>query len=70
LHGYFNSPPLDLSSIGGPSLVPKDTWQYLGLIFDRKLGFQQHINVNKAISTVKYMKILGNSSRGLNPLQK
>jgi len=70
LHGYFNPPPLDLSSIGGPSLVPKDTWQYLGLIFDRKLSFRQHINVNKAISTVKYMKILGNSSRGLNPLQK
>jgi len=70
LHGYFNPPPLDLSSISGPLLVPKDTWQYLGLIFDRKLSFQQYIDANKAISTVKCMKILGNSSRGLNLLQK
>ena len=26
LHGNFNPPPLDLSSISSPSLVPKDTW--------------------------------------------
>ena len=71
-HGNFNLPPLDLSSIGGPSLVPKDTWQYLGFIFDRKLSFHQHIDFysNKAISMVKCMKILDNSTRGLNPLQK
>jgi len=25
-HNNFNPPPLDLSSIGRPSLVPKDTW--------------------------------------------
>jgi len=30
-HGIFNPPPLDLSSIGGPSLLPKETWRYLGL---------------------------------------
>ena len=71
-HNNFNPPPLDLSSIGGPSLVPKDTWQYLEFIFDRKLSFCQHIDfyANKAISTVKCMKILGNSTRGLNLLQK
>ena len=71
-HNNFNSPPLDLSSIGRPSLVPKDTWRYLGFIFNRKLCFYQHIDfyANKAISIVKYMKILSNSTRELNPLQK
>ena len=71
-HSAFNPPPLDLSSIGGPLLVPKDTWKYLGFIFDRKLCFHKHINyyANKAISMVKCMKILGNSTRGLNPQQK
>jgi len=37
LHGPFNSPPLNLSTIGGFVLKPKDTWKYLGFIFDRKL---------------------------------
>jgi len=70
--GNFNPPPLNLLPIGGPILSPKDSWQYLGFIFDRKLSFHNHINfyVNKAISTVKCMKILGNSTRGLNPHQK
>jgi len=68
----FNPPPLDLSPIGGPILQPKDSWRYLGFIFDCKLSFHKHINfyANKAISTVKYMKLLGNSLRGINPLQK
>ena len=71
-HGVFNPPPLNLSSIGGPVLKPKDSWKYLGFIFDRKLNFHQHIDfyLNKAISTVKCMKLLGNSSRGINPIQK
>ena len=71
-HGFFNPPPLDLSSIGGPILRPKDTWKYLGFIFDRKLSFHKHIDfyANKAILMIKYMKLLGNSSRGINPLQK
>ena len=64
LHGVFNSSPLDLSPIEGLTLHPKDTWKYLGFIFDRKLTFHQYIDhySNKAISTVKYMKLLGNSS--------
>jgi len=72
LHSPFNSPPPDLSSIGGPVLYPKEFWKYLGFIFDRKLSFYQHINFysNKMISTVKYMKILGNSVRDLIPHQK
>ena len=68
----FNPPPLDLSPIGSPYFTPKDTWKYLGFIFNRKLSFCYHINfyINKVILTVKYMKILGNSIRGLNPQQK
>jgi len=53
-------------------LYLKDTWKYLGFIFDRKLLFHQHIDYysNKAISTVKCMKILGNLVKGLIPHQK
>ena len=34
LHGVFNPPPLDLLPIGDPMLHPKDTWKYLGSIFN------------------------------------
>ena len=70
--GFFNPPFLDLSLPGGPLLWPKDTWKYLGFIFNRKLIFHKHINyyANKAISTVKYMKLLENLSQGTSPLQK
>ena len=72
LHGIFNPPPLDLLPIGGPTLCSKDTWKYLSFIFDRKLTFHQHINhySNKVILTVKCIKLLGNLSRGINPIQK
>ena len=68
----FDPSPLDLSSLGGLILRPKDSWKYLGFIFDRKLAFHKHIDhyANKAISTVKCMKLLGNLLRGINPLQK
>jgi len=38
-NGSFNSPSLDCSSIGSLTLYPKDTWKYLGFIFDKKLSF-------------------------------
>lgn len=62
--GVFNPPSLDLSPLGGPILRSKDSWKYLGFIFDRKLSFHKHIDhyANKAILTVKCMKLLGNSS--------
>jgi len=71
-HGIFNPPPLDLSPLGGNALLPSNTWKYLGFIFDRKLTFYQHVDfyANKAISMVKCMKLLSNSSHGINPLQK
>jgi len=69
LHGIFNSPLLDLSHIGGPIIHLKDSWKYLGFIFDRKLIFHQHIKfyANKALSTIK---MLGNSTCGLLSYQK
>jgi len=62
-HGIFNSPPLYLSQIGDPSLKPKDIWQNLGFIFNRKLLFWQYIKFysKKALLTVKSIKMLGNS---------
>ena len=71
-HGLFNPPSLNLSPIGRPVLCSKNSWKYLGFIFDQKLSFHLHIDhyTNKAILTVKCMKLLGNSSRGINPIQK
>ena len=36
-HDIFDPPPIDISQFGGFILKPKDTWKYLGFIFDRKL---------------------------------
>ena len=71
-HGVFNPPPLDFSPLGGNILQPNNMWKYLGFIFGRKLWFHQHVDfyANKALSTVKCMKMLGNSNHGINPLQK
>ena len=71
-HGIFNPSPLNLTHIGDTILQPKNICKYLGFIFDRKLSFHQHVDFysNKAMFTVKYMKILGNSNQGINPLQK
>ena len=64
----FKPPLLNLSLLSGPILQPKDLWKYLDFIFNRKLLF--HFYANKVISTVKCMKLLGNSSQGISPLQK
>ena len=66
------NPELDLSAIGAPTLKPKTYWRYLGFYFDRCLSFKEHVRFysTKALSTVKAMGMLGNSTRGLLPLQK
>ena len=71
-HRTFNPSPLNLLPLGGPVLCPKNSWRYLEFIFDQKLTFHQYIDfyLNKAISTVKCIKLLGNSTWGINPLQK
>jgi len=43
LYKAFNPPPLDLTTLGGPILLPKASWQYLGFFFDQELTFQHHI---------------------------
>ena len=72
LYKFFNPPLLNISIIRGPTLHPKNSWKYLGFIFNRKLTFYQHINhySNKAISMVKCIKLLGNLSQGITPIQK
>ena len=71
-HGVFEPPSLDLSPLGSPILCPRNMWHYLRFIFNRKLSFCQHINfyANKAISIVKYMRMLRNSVHGLVSNQK
>jgi len=71
-HRAFNSPLLDLTILEGLILYLKETWKYLGFIFNRKLTFHQHINfyASKTILTIKYMKMLRNSSKRLISTQK
>jgi len=63
----FNPSSLDLRPLKELILKHKDNWQYLRFFFDRKLSFWHHIHyyVNKALSTIKYMEMLGNSIREL-----
>ena len=67
-----SNPFIDLSSIRGPIISPKPILQYLGFYFDCKLNFNYHIYLYamKWLSTLSTIKILGNSSRGLFPIQK
>ena len=69
-YGEFNPPPLDLSPLGGPVPRPKESWKYLDFLFNRKLTFCQHLDFysNKALSMVKCMKLLGNSSCRISSL--
>ena len=63
----INPSPLDLRSVGSSILKSKDIWCYLGFFFNKKLSFQYHIYyyANKSLSTIKEMKMLGNSTRYL-----
>ena len=72
LHSFFDLSSLNLLPIRGSILTSKSLQKYLGFIFDRKLSFHQHISYysNRAISMVKYMKILGNSSCSIISIQK
>ena len=66
------NPSINLSLVGGPVISLKPIWQYLGFYFDRRLNFNYHTHfyATKYLSTLSAMKILGNSSRGLLPIQK
>ena len=64
--------PLNLFLLGGPVLRPKHIWQYLGFYFDKKLTFRYYTYFysNRAIFTVKSIKMLGNSNYSLLHIQK
>jgi len=64
--------PINLTSVGEPILYPKPIWRYLGFFFDWKLNFHHHVHyyMTKCLSTLNAIKMLGNSSRGLLPMQK
>jgi hypothetical protein len=69
------SPPMDLGFApftGENRLVAKKTWRYLGVFFDWNLTFREHVKyyATKSISTVRCMRILGNSMWGLSPKYK
>ena len=66
------NPSIDLLSVGGPVISPKPIWWYLCFFFNCKLNFHYHIHyyATKCLSTLSTIKMLGNSSRGLLPIQK
>ena len=71
LYSFFDLPPLKISHFGGYILKHKEIWKYLSFIFHRKLSFWQHVKFyNKVLSTVKYLKLLGNSTQSLLSYQK
>ena len=51
LHSLFDLSPLDLSSIRGPILIPKNSWKYLGFIFD---GSSPSTNISTTTTTGLY----------------
>ncbi|KAJ3560736.1 hypothetical protein NP233_g10643 [Leucocoprinus birnbaumii] len=67
-----SNPDLDLTNLGANYLIPKNVWRYLGFYFDRWLSFKEHVRsyATKALTMVKAMSMLGNSIRGLSPIQK
>ena len=69
-------PPVNIQN-----MVAKDTWttikpkktvRYLGFFFDSELNWNAHISFyfNRAFSTIRAMRMLGSSIRGLGTLQK
>ena len=70
-----DNPSLDLGVApftGDSPLKPKEIWRYLGFFFDRRLSFNAHVRfyATTSLTSVKAMKMLGNSSRRLLPAQK
>jgi hypothetical protein len=69
------NPTLDLEYspyTGNTPLAPKTYWRYLGFFFDHKLSFNKYIRFysTKALTSIKAMHMLGNSSQGLSPKHK
>ena len=69
---YSPNLSINLTSVRGPILTPKPIWHYLSFFFDRKLTFYYYIYfyATKCLSILNAMKLLGNSSQGIFPIQK
>src|ERR1700760_1188366 len=53
---------------GNSRLMPCSLWKYLGFFFDSRLSFTSHITFyfSKAFSTIRALRMLGNSIKGLD----
>ncbi|RDX49693.1 hypothetical protein OH76DRAFT_1324973, partial [Lentinus brumalis] len=56
-------------------IQPRQSWRYLGFRLDPRLTFRAHVArafraLTDAATTVNAMLMLGNSNRGLSPLQR
>ncbi|KAF8668547.1 hypothetical protein AX14_006143, partial [Amanita brunnescens Koide BX004] len=53
-------------------IKPKEIIRYLGFFFDSELNWNAHVTVyfNRAFSTIRALRMLGSSIRGLGTLQK
>ena len=62
--------PLSLSP--NEVIRPTTVWRYLGFRLDPKLTFRAHVAyfAERATTTISAMLMLGNSARGLSPLQR
>ncbi|KAI0332378.1 hypothetical protein GY45DRAFT_1209323, partial [Cubamyces sp. BRFM 1775] len=51
---------------------PRAVWRYLGFRLDPKLTFRAHVAyfAERATTTINAMLMLGNSARGLSPIQR
>ena len=69
---YPPNPFIDLTTVEDFIITSKPIWRYLDFFFDQKLNFHYHTHfyTTKCLSTLSTMKMLGNSSRGLLPIQK
>ena len=54
------------------TIKPKEMIRYLGFFFDSKLNWNAHVTFyfNRAFSTIRALRMLGSSIRGLGTLQK
>lgn len=72
----FNGPYLPITISHNSQTVTKvpdkSAWRYLGFFLDPHLRFDYHVKYysSKAMSTVRGYPMLGNSNRGLIPMQK
>ncbi|KAL7283508.1 hypothetical protein ACG7TL_002941 [Trametes sanguinea] len=64
--------PLPLHLDNGVVIQPSQIWRYLGFRLDPRLSFRAHVDffAERALTTVHAMLMLGNSVRGLTPMQK